>query len=40
MDHLLDDAHVIEIEGDSYRNPQANKREVKRKARAKKEESA
>jgi len=40
MDRLLDDAHVIEIEGDSYRNPPANKREVKRKARAKKEKSA
>lgn len=29
MDRLLEDAHIIEIEGDSYRNPPPNKRRTK-----------
>jgi len=33
MDRLLDDAHVIVIEGDSYRNPPPQKRQAKHKAR-------
>ena len=36
MDRLLDDAHIIEIEGDSYRNPPASKRRAKRSARPQK----
>lgn len=32
MDRLLDSAHVITIEGDSFRNPPKNKREAKKKA--------
>jgi len=31
MDRLLDDAHVIVMEGDSYRNPPPNKRKAKRR---------
>lgn len=37
MDRLLDEAHVIVIEGDSYRNPPPEKRQAKRKARRSKE---
>lgn len=33
MDRLLEDAHVIVIEGDSYRNPPPDKRQDKRKSR-------
>ena len=33
MDRLLDDAHVIVIEGDSYRNPPPTKRSAKKKAK-------
>jgi DNA replication protein DnaC len=40
MDRLLDDAHIIEIEGDSYRNPPPEKRQAKRKARQRKEKAA
>ena len=40
MDRLLDDAHVIVIEGDSYRNPPPEKRQAKQKALRKKEEAA
>jgi DNA replication protein DnaC len=36
MDRLLDEAHVIVIDGDSYRNPPPNKRAAKSKARGKK----
>ncbi len=32
MDRLLDDAHIITIEGDSFRNPPKNKRDAKKKA--------
>ncbi len=32
MDRLLDDAHVIVIDGDSYRNPPPNKRQAKKSA--------
>jgi len=32
MDRLLDNAHIITIEGDSFRNPPKNKREAKNKA--------
>lgn len=32
MDRLLDNAHVITIDGDSFRNPPKNKREAKNKA--------
>ncbi|MCP4444995.1 MAG: ATP-binding protein, partial [Myxococcales bacterium] len=31
MDRLLDNAHIITIEGDSFRNPPKNKREAKNK---------
>jgi DNA replication protein DnaC len=34
MDRLLDDAHVIVIEGDSYRNPPPEKRPAKAKGRS------
>ena len=33
MDRLLDDAHVIVMEGDSYRNPPPAKGKSKRRAR-------
>lgn len=33
MDRLLDDAHVIVIEGDSFRNPPPQKRQAKKVAR-------
>ena len=33
LDRLLDDAHVLVIEGDSYRNPPPKKRQAKRKKR-------
>lgn len=39
LDRLLDDAHVIVIEGDSYRNPPPQKRQAKRKNRRKKSEA-
>jgi len=32
MDRLLDDAHIIAIDGDSFRNPPKNKRAAKREA--------
>jgi len=32
MDRLLDNAHIITIEGDSFRNPPKNKLEAKKKA--------
>jgi DNA replication protein DnaC len=32
MDRLLDNAHIITIDGDSFRNPPKNKREAKNKA--------
>lgn len=38
MDRLLDDAHIITIEGDSFRNPPKNKREAKTKAAKKAKE--
>lgn len=38
MDRLLDDAHIITIEGDSFRNPPKNKREAKKKAAKKAKE--
>lgn len=37
MDRLLDDAHVLVLEGDSYRNPPPDKRQAKRNARRSKE---
>jgi DNA replication protein DnaC len=37
MDRLLDDAHVLVLEGDSYRNPPPDKRQAKRNARHSKE---
>lgn len=37
MDRLLDDAHLITMDGDSYRNPPPAKRKAKQKARARKE---
>lgn len=40
MDRLLEEAHVIVIDGDSYRNPPANKRSSKRRARHGKEKAA
>ena len=40
LDRLLDDAHVIVIEGDSYRNPPPAKRPAKRRARRTKENAA
>lgn len=40
MDRLLDDAHIIEIDGDSYRNPPPKKRQAKRNARQRKEKAA
>ena len=40
MDRLLDDAHVITIEGDSFRNPPKNKRAAKKKAAQKATENA
>ncbi len=40
MDRLLDDAHVIVIEGDSYRNPPPNKRSAKRKHSRRKDKAA
>ncbi len=40
MDRLLDDAHVIVIEGDSYRNPPPDKRPAKSKGRRQKETAA
>ena len=40
MDRLLEDAHVIVIEGDSFRNPPAKKKPSKRAARKRKEMSA
>lgn len=40
MDRLLDDAHVITIEGDSFRNPPKNKRQAKKKAINKRKENA
>ena len=39
MDRLLDDAHVITIEGDSFRNPPKDKRDAKKKAIEKAKES-
>lgn len=39
MDRLLEEAHVIVIEGDSYRNPPSSKRKAK-KTRRRSEESA
>ena len=33
LDRLLDDVHVLVIEGDSYRNPPPKKRQAKRKKR-------
>jgi DNA replication protein DnaC len=38
MDRLLDDAHIITIEGDSFRNPPKNKRDAKKKAAKKAKE--
>ncbi|MCP4201065.1 MAG: ATP-binding protein [bacterium] len=40
MDRLLHDAHVIAIEGDSYRNPPPEKRKAMRKTRRTTKESA
>lgn len=40
MDRLLEEAHVIVIEGDSYRNPPPAKRSAKKKAGQKKEKAA
>lgn len=40
MDRLLDEAHVIVIEGDSYRNPPPSKREAKEARRCGKENAA
>ncbi len=40
MDRLLDDAHVIVIDGDSYRNPPPAKRPAKSKGRRQKETAA
>lgn len=37
MDRLLDDAHVLVLEGDSFRNPPADKGDSKRAARDRKE---
>lgn len=37
MDRLLDDAHVLVLEGDSYRNPPPDKRQAKRGTRRSKE---
>jgi DNA replication protein DnaC len=37
LDRLLDDAHVVVLEGDSYRNPPPDKRQAKRIARRSKE---
>jgi DNA replication protein DnaC len=37
MDRLLDDAHAVVLEGDSYRNPPPDKRQAKRNARRSKE---
>ena len=34
LDRLLDDAHVIVIEGDSYRNPPPQKRQAKQRSRS------
>ena len=39
LDRLLDEAHVIVIEGDSYRNPPPQKRPAKRRGRRKKSEA-
>jgi len=38
LDRLLDDAHVLVIEGDSFRNPPPDKRQAKRRSRSKKSE--
>ena len=40
MDRLLEEAHVFEIEGDSYRNPPAAKRKTKRPRRRDEEAAA
>jgi hypothetical protein len=40
MDRLLDNAQIIVIEGDSYRNPPPQKRQAKRTARPKTKEKA
>lgn len=40
IDRLLDDAHIIVIEGDSYRNPPPSKRTVKRESRGPKKSAA
>jgi len=40
MDRLLEEAHVIVIEGDSYRNPPPEKRQAAGKARPRKEKAA
>jgi DNA replication protein DnaC len=40
MDRLLHHAHIIVIEGDSYRNPPAGKRRARRTARPDKEQPA
>lgn len=40
MDRLLDDAHIVEIEGDSFRNPPPQKRPAKTKARQNTKEKA
>ena len=40
MDRLLEEAVVIVIEGDSYRNPPANKRASRAKARRRKDKAA
>lgn len=40
MDRLLDDAHLIIMDGDSYRNPPPAKRKAKQKARARTEKTS
>ena len=40
MDRLLDDAHVIVIDGDSYRNPPADKRPAKKRRTRRKDNPA
>lgn len=40
MDRLLEDAHVIIIEGDSYRNPPPEKRRARKRAGQRKENAA
>ena len=40
MDRLLDDASIVVIEGDSYRNPPPSKRQAKRKPQRRKDKAA